>query len=107
MNIDIRIIVTTGGIILTAIVGQIIYTMRRDKKENKDAVFGKLRDLVDHIRRVDDNQRELKDMVLKGFGEIKLYMADHYTTKTDCQRNEDRHDRTHEEIFKRLNKEPT
>ena len=99
MTIDIRIVATVGGVILSAIVGQIIYMIRKDKrtidkedKENKDAVYGKLRDLVDSIQALDKCQRELKDMVLKGFGDIQLYMANHYTTKTDCQRNEDKHE---------------
>jgi len=110
MTIDNRILGSIAGVILAAIIGQILYMIRKDKKkiesddkENKDAIFGKLRDLVGHIQKVDDNQRELKDMVLKGFGEIKLYMASHYTTKDDCRRNEDKHDKTHEEIFKRIN----
>jgi hypothetical protein len=107
VTIDNKILGTIAGVILTAIIGQILYMIRKDKKENKDAIFGKLRDLVTSIQKLDDNQRELKDMVIQGFGDIKLYMATHYTNKTDCKSNEERHDKTHEEIFKRLNKEPT
>jgi uncharacterized coiled-coil DUF342 family protein len=110
MTIDNKIIATLGGVILASIIGQLLYTIRSNKKKIEeqneyqyDKIYSEVSKLANGLQDTRESLRDINKDMIKGFGEVKNYMLEHFAKRDDLHEIAKENREEHSNIYKKLN----
>jgi DNA repair exonuclease SbcCD ATPase subunit len=110
MTIDNKIIASIGGVIMASIIGQLLYTIRSNKKKIEeqnehqyDKIYAEVSKLATGLQDTRESLRDINKDMIKGFGDVKNYMLEHFAKREDLNQIAKENREEHGNIYKKIN----